>query len=81
MKKNFISDMPPPKSHNAMRLSVCAICFRKPKNLRNISAKVKIQIQEAILPEFGSERFDWLPTMICLTCYKDIAVWKQNPRY
>ena len=42
---------------------------------------MKVQIQEAILPEFGSERFDWLPTMICLTCYKDLAVWKQNPRY
>ena len=81
-KKTFhISDMPPPKDHNAMKLSVCAICFRKPKNLRNISAKVKIQIQEAILSEFDDERFDWLPKMICLTCYKDIAIWKQNHRY
>ena len=72
--------MPPAKDHNAMQKSVCAICFRKSKNLRNISAKVQVQIEEAILPAFGSDEYDWLPTSICLGCYKDIHEWKKNTR-
>ena len=72
--------MSPPKNHSAMQKCVCAVCFRKPPNLRNISARVSISIKENILPEFGSNDWDWLPTSICAGCYKNIYDFMKNPR-
>lgn len=69
------------KDHPAMQRSVCGVCFKKPKTLKNITARVKVQIQEAILPEFGSEDWNWLPTVICGGCYKDLYDFQKNPRY
>ena len=69
------------KDHVGMQLSVCAVCFRKPKTLRGISAKVKISIQEEILPEFDSEPWSWLPTVICGTCYKDLRDHQLDNKY
>ena len=71
--------MPPPKNHSQMQKVLCAICFRKPANVRNISDRVKITIKESILPDFGTDEWDWLPTSICSGCYKDIADFKQDP--
>lgn len=76
-----VSDMPPPKDHAAMQRSVCAVCFRKPKNLIKISAKVNITIKEFILPDFGTDKWDWLPTVVCSGCYHDLYAVKKNPRY
>ena len=70
----------PPKNHADMQRSDCAVCFRKPKTLRNISDKVKIQIQETVLPQFSSEAWDWLPTVICAGCHKDLRDIQKNPR-
>ena len=72
--------MSPPKDHSAMQKSVCAVCFRKPKNLINISAKVQISIKEYIFPPFATEEWDWLPRSICSGCYKDIYNFKNNSR-
>ena len=49
--------------------------------MRNISEKTRISIKDAILPEFDSERWSWLPTAICDGCYKDLRDLKNNPRY
>ena len=77
---SVISEMPPPKNHSQMQKVVCAVCFRKPANMRNISDRVKITIKESILPDFGTGEWDWLPTSICSGCYKDIADFKQDPK-
>ena len=73
--------MPPAKNHFAMQRCVCAICFRKPKNLVNISAKVKMSIKEFILPDFEAVEWDWLPTSICSGCYKNLYDVKKDHRY
>ena len=72
--------MPPAKDHPAMQKSVCAVCFRKPKRLRNISAKVKISIQENVLPDYDSENWSWLPTSICDGCYKGLWDLQKDPK-
>ena len=70
----------PPKDHAAWQKGVCAICFRKQKTLRNIAERVKIQIKEIILPGFGDNEWDWLPTVICGGCYKDLQDFQKNNR-
>ena len=71
----------PAKNHAAMQKCVCAVCFHKPKSLRNISDKVKISIQEAVLPGFDTAPWSWLPTAICDGCYKELRDIKDNPGY
>ena len=73
--------MTPPKDHSAMQKSVCSVCFRKPKNLINISAKVHISIQEYILPTFGTADWAWLPSVICSGCYHELYAVKTNPKH
>ena len=80
LNDKFNRDMPPAKDHVAMQKSVCAVCFRKPKSLRNISVKVKISIQNFIVPNFDTEEWEWLPKSICSGCYKDLYDVKKNPR-
>ena len=76
----FSSDMPPAKGHAQMQRSVCAVCFKKPKNLRNISAKVKGSIMEHCFSEFDTEEWGWLPSVICAGCFKGLHDIDKNPR-
>ena len=77
-----ISEMPHnPKDHAAMQRSVCAVCFKKHKTLRNISKKVKTQIKDKVLQEFDSSEWSWLPTVICGGCYVRLAEVVENPRF
>ena len=71
--------MSPPKSHLEMQKSLCIVCFKKQKTLRNISARAEITIKELVLPGFGTDEWDWLPTSICGGCYKELYVAKNNP--
>ena len=74
----FFTDMV--KDHSAMQKSVCVMCFRKPKHLRNISSKVRIMIEELVLEDFSEEKWNWLPTVICSGCYKDLHDCTQDSR-
>ena len=69
------------KDHSAMQKSVCALCFRKPKTLRNISPRVRIMIQDMVMGDFSDESWIWLPTSICTGCYKDLHDCQKDPRY
>ena len=64
-----------------MQKSVCALCFRKSGRMINISARLQITVKEAILPSFGSDEWDWLPSVICSGCYKDLYDYKKNPKF
>ena len=81
MKKLYFRYASSKESQCYEAVSLCHLLSQAQKLKKHFSKSENSDTGEAILPEFGSERFDWLPTMICLTCYKDIAVWKQNPRY
>ena len=72
--------MPLAKDNSVMQKSVCMMCFKKPKVMKNISEKVKISIKEGVLPEYDTDRWSWLPTSICGGCYKNMYDWKKNPR-
>ena len=63
-----------------MQRSMCAVCFRKQKILRSISAKVKMEIKEYVFANFDTEDWDWLPTKICSGCYKGLYDIAKNPR-
>ena len=78
--------MPPRKDHSGMQLSVCSVCFRKPKKtLRGISAKVKIQIQDAVMSSqsmilnlgVGCP----LSSVELAACYKDLGDLQKNSKY
>ena len=70
-----------PKDHAAMQRSVCAVCFKKPQTLRNISASVKIQIKEFCqFDQFDADEWSWLPAVICGGCYKGLADIGKNSR-
>ena len=70
----------PPTDHAVWQKGVCAICFHKQKTLRNIAERVKIQIKEIILPRFGENDWDWLSSVICSGCYKDLQEFQRNNR-
>ena len=72
--------MPPAKDHAAMQRSVCTVCFRKPKNLRNITPRLKISLKEFVWPNYDTEDWDWLPTVICQGCYKGLYDAAKDPR-
>ena len=72
--------MPGPKDHDAMQRSVCAMCFKKPKNLWKISAGCLISIKEHCLADFDSDKWSWLPKVICSGCYRALHEASKNPR-
>ena len=72
------------KDHPAMQRYVCGVCIKKTKTLKNMTARVTVQIQKAILPEFGFEDWHWLPTVIREGCYKvtrTSTTSRKKPRY
>ena len=68
------------KDHSEMQKSVCALCFRKPITIRNISPRVRMMIQEMVMGDFSDERRSWLPTSICTGCYKDLHDCQKDNR-
>ena len=69
------------KDHSQMQKSVCLMCWRKPKHLKNVSPAIKEQYKELVLPELGSDEWSWLPSVICLGCYTDLRHAKADPSY
>lgn len=86
IKFNFIPDylakeMPTSaKTHLEMRQCVCIMCWRKPKNLRNITAPVRELLELHVLPA-DDDRWRWLPTVICLGCATDLRKLRSDPNY
>ena len=68
------------KSHNEMQRSVCFVCFRKPKNLRNITPRLESMLKEVISIPYSSEEWSWLPTVICGGCCLELCKVTKNPQ-
>ena len=68
------------KTHIDIQKSVCVMCFRKPKHMKNISEKVKISIKELVLHDYDEDEWSWLPTVICNGCYKDLYDCKTDSK-
>ena len=68
------------KTHLEMRQCVCIMCWRKPKNLRNITAPVRELLELHVLPA-DDDRWKWLPTVICLGCATDLRKLRSDPNY
>ena len=64
-----------------MQKAVCLVCWRKPKNVRNISRKVGMEIKEHVFEEYDTDAWSWLPTVICAGCYKNLHDVKINSEY
>ena len=69
------------KNHSDMAKCVCAVCFRTPKTIRNITPRVVNLVKDLVLSDFGEEKWDWLPSSICSGCYKNLHDCQINPRY
>lgn len=58
--------MPPPKTHEENRKLVCVVCFKKTKNIRQVTNAMEDRIKHLITNfRLSSRRF---PTGICGTC-------------
>ena len=69
------------KDHAAMRKSVCAVCFLKPKTLRPISKLASSLICKFVFSEFCDSPWSWLPSHICGICYLEIMRTRDNPSH
>ena len=70
--------MTPPKTHSDFQQEVCFSCFTKPAKegakFRAISDSIKTQIIDSgFFPQYGSDKWSWLPTCICESCRKKLA--------
>ena len=69
------------KTHPEMQNSVCLLCFRKPKTLRNISPMVDSLLKTVIPLLCNTEEWTWLPTKICGGCFFELHKVKKDPRH
>ena len=69
------------KNHSEMQTSVCLLCFKKPKTLRNITPATRQLIKEFIPDLENTEDWQWLPTVICGGCYLELSKIKKNPNH
>ena len=67
------------KSHSDFAKAVCLVCFRKNKNMRNISPAVASAIQEFAFSDISEPQWSWLPTAICASCHCQLRLLKSNP--
>ena len=56
------------------------MCWRKPKNLRKITASVRKLLELHVLPA-DDDHWKWLPTVICLGCATDLRKLRSDPNY
>ena len=65
------------RSHTQAQRAVCFLCFRKGSSLQNLTAgHIETIVKAGILPEYGQERYSWLPTVVCSACRKNhLAKW------
>ena len=69
------------RQHQDAQKAVCAICFKKAsKNkARKMSEDQRNEIvQCGVFTEFADKEFEWLPTVICDTCRKNLAAWSKQ---
>ena len=67
------------KTHYEMQKSVCLVCFKKPKTLRNITPRVESLVKTSIPLLSNNDEWSWLPTVICGGCYKDLEDVRKDP--
>ena len=61
------------KTHEDMRLSVCGVCWLKPKCLQPITNKLNFQIKDFVNPNYElDDENSWLPKVICDMCRKSL---------
>ena len=62
------------KEHSDNVLLVCGVCLLKPKSgLRNISEEALRRIRAHVFKPYLEPEWDWLPTVICGTCYRALS--------
>ena len=69
------------KSHEEMQRSVCVMCFRKQKHLKNMTLRISETFKQLVFSDFQNEEWAWLPTVICLGCYSELHKAMVDPRY
>lgn len=69
------------KTHFEMQASVCFLCFRKPKHLRNITPRLESMLESVMTIPFTSKEWSWLPTKICGGCCSELERVKRNPKH
>ena len=52
------------KGHSEMQKSVCIMCFKKPKHLKNISSTISELFKKLVLQDYQSEKWVWLPNVM-----------------
>ena len=61
------------KTHEDMRLSVCGICWLKPKGLQKMTERILAQVNDFVNESYKSEEDEcWLPKVICDGCRKSL---------
>ena len=68
------------RSHAQAQRAVCFLCFGKYSSLQNLTkGHIETIVKATILPEYGQERYSWLPTVVCPKCrIHRLAKWKKE---
>ena len=62
------------KNHEEMQKCVCVMCFKKPKNLRNLTPRIVTMLGNLVLNDYkNEEKWDWLPKVICVGCCVELT--------
>ena len=68
------------RTHSENCKVVCIVCFRKPKELRNITDSVRDLIEKHILSDLSDQKWSWLPTTICGGCRNKLSDMNKDPK-
>ena len=60
------------KKHSETQKSVCCMCWKKPKNLRNMTPLVRGLFKQLVFTDIGDESWSWLHQVICLACMTEL---------
>ena len=69
------------KSHSDVQKLICLMCCRKQKNVREISDRFLPSVKEHIKCDYGEKEWDWLPSVICLSCLPQLQKREKNPEH
>ena len=68
------------KNHSEMQKSVCCMCWKKPKNLRNMTPLVRGLFKQLVFTGIDEESWSWLPKVICLACMTELRHAKTDSK-
>ena len=68
------------KTHHEMQKSVCCMCWKKPKNLRNMTPLVREMFKQLVFIGIDEKSWSWLPQVICLACMTELRHAKTDPK-